>query len=275
MNGAIVVTPPGLPALQLPRALAHLHARLLTLADADTVLAFRRQVLAQMPATLRAVDPARGLLPEVEQAWAAKHLGPRATTLALFNNQRLVAFGCLLQAHAQDPEDPGHLLNLAAPDWQRGAHMAACLVNEDYRGLHLQARLLHWRRHLADINGRTLLLGMTACGNTFSRRNMMGAGMTIRWIGEWRTGSWWYLLSMDLAQATHLPADNRHEWVALGNVDRQRELLASGYTGVTESTAYSQDRRRDTRLQFVYSETLASQTTLPIQAVNPPVERAQ
>ena len=70
MNGAIVVTPPGLPALQLPRALAPLHARPLTLADADTVLAFRRQVLAQMPATLRAVDPARGLLPEVEQAWA-------------------------------------------------------------------------------------------------------------------------------------------------------------------------------------------------------------
>jgi hypothetical protein len=275
VNGAVVVTPPDLPELQLPRALGHLHARLVTLADADTVLAFRRQVLAQMPAALRAIDPARGLLPEVEQAWAAKHLGPSATTLALFDDQTLIAFACLLQANAQDPEDPGHLLNLAAPDWPRSAHMAACLVNEDYRGLHLQAKLLHWRRHLADINGRTLLLGMTACGNTFSRRNMMGVGMAIRWIGEWRTGSWWYLLSMDLTQATRLPADTRHEWVALGNTDRQRELIANGYAGVTESTAYTQDRRRDTRLQFVHRETLATQTTLPIQAVNPPVERTQ
>jgi hypothetical protein len=115
VNGAVVVTPPDLPELQLPRALGHLHARLVTLADADTVLAFRRQVLAQMPAALRAIDPARGLLPEVEQAWAAKHLGPSATTLALFDDQTLIAFACLLQANAQDPEDPGHLLNLAAP----------------------------------------------------------------------------------------------------------------------------------------------------------------
>lgn len=251
MSTNVVITPPEVPPLRLPRALAQLTARLLAPADADTVLALRKNVLSTMPATLRAVDPARGLMPDVAQAWATKHLGPRARTLAVFDGETLIAFASLLMADAHDPEDPGHLLQLSDHDWQRSAHMAACMVHEDYRGLHLQTKLLNWRRQFAETLDRTLLLGMTACGNTYSRRNMMGAGMGIRWVGEWRPGSWWYALSMDLIPDAALPHDNRHEWVALNDRMRQRDLIAMGYVGVAETPLHTMERRKETRLQFV------------------------
>lgn len=265
MSTTVVVTPPELPPLQLPRALAHLTGRLLTPADADTVLAMRRTVLATMPAALRVADPARGQMPEVEQAWATKHLGPRASTLALFDGETLIAFACLLLANAQDPDDPGHLLNLPAHDWPRGAHMAACMVNEDYRGLHLQTKLLNWRRRLAESHHRTLLMGMTACGNTYSRRNMMGCGLGIQWAGEWRPGSWWHILTLDLKPGAWRPDDNRHEWVEASNLTRQRELTADGYVGVAETALYSMERRKESRLQFVHR--------IPQSFARPPQER--
>lgn len=251
MSATVVVTPPELPPLRLPRALAHLTARLLTPADAGAVLAMRRAVLATMPAALRAVDPARGFMPEVEQAWAAKHLGPRASTLALFDGPTLIAFACLLLADAHDPEDPGHLLKLPAPDWPRAAHMAACLVSEDYRGLHLQAKLLNWRRRLAQSHHRTLLMGMTACGNTYSRRNMMGCGLGIQWVGEWRPGSWWHILVLDLLPGAWSPDVHSHEWVAASDLSRQQKLIANNYVGIAEMAAFSMNSKQESLLQFV------------------------
>lgn len=264
MTTVNVTTSPDVLPLALPRALAHLTARLLTPADAAPLLAMRRTVLSGMPAALRVVDPDRGLTPEIEQAWTSKHLGPRASTLALFDGEAMIAFACLLWADAQDPEDPGHRLNLSAHDWQRGAHMAACMVNEDYRGLHLQAKLLNWRCRLAETHRRTLLMGMTACGNTHSRRNMMGCGMGIQWVGELRPGSWWHILAMDLTRGDWLTNDHHHEWVEVNNHARQRELIAAGYVGVAEMAAHSIERRRASRLQFVHRPPL----TRPVAGIS-------
>lgn len=275
MSNTTVITPPELPPLRLPRALSHLSARLLTPADADVLLALRRTVLSTMPAALRAVDPARGLTPAVEQAWASKHLGPRAHTLALFDGQALIAFACLLWADPHDPEDPGHLLKLSAHDWQRGAHMAACMVGEDHRGLHLQAKLLNWRRCMAERCQRTLLMGMTACGNSYSRRNMMGAGMGIRWIGEWRPDSWWHALTMDLTPEALLPDDDRHEWVAVSDLMRQRELIATGYVGVAETAIFSMERRKASRLQFVRRSPASPPGAPPRHVTDPSTECVQ
>lgn len=241
----------GVPPLHLPRALAHVHARPLTPADAPSALALRRHILQAMPPLLRAVDPVRGCSPEVEQAWAHTHLGPRAHTLGVWDGEALVALACLLLADANDPHDPGHTLGLPAPEWGRAAHMAACLVHEDYRGLHLQTKLLNWRREVAQAHGRTLLMAMTACGNTYSRRNLLAAGLGIHWVGEWRPGSWWYGLVQDLGPEAPPLADRDHEWVGLTDVARQNALLANGFVGVAEMAWYGTERRQEPRLQYV------------------------
>lgn len=235
----------------LPRALSHLSHRLLTLDDAPAVLQLRRETLVGMPAALRAVDPERGCLPDVENAYAQTHLGPRAITLGVFHGSSLVAFACLLLADRDDAADPGHAVGLLPGDWSRSAHMAACMVSEHFWGLHLQVRLLHWRREMAIAHDRTLLLAMTACGNTFSRRNLLAAGLSIHWLGQWRPGSWWYGLRQDLLKPLESESGVNHEWVGVGSLDRQLELLRSGHVGVAEMTWHRLERRQESRLQFV------------------------
>lgn len=250
-NGGAATTAPTLPTLWLPRALAHLQARPLTLADSDTVLTLRRHILQTMPPLLRAVDPIQGCTPAVEQAWARHHLGEGAHALGVWNGTTLVALACLVLADPAHPQDPGHLLGLPEGEWGRAAHLAACLVSEDYRGLHLQTKLLNWRREVALAQGRTLLMALTACGNTHSRHNLMAAGMGIHWVGEWRPGSWWHGLLQDLDPAAEPIADHHHEWVGVSQVARQAELLASGHVGVAEMTMHHSCRRAEPRLQFV------------------------
>jgi GNAT superfamily N-acetyltransferase len=239
------------PALHLPRALGHLHSQLLSLEQAETVLALRREILTAMPAALRAIDPALGCLPAVEHAWALQHLGPGARTLGVFDGPTLVALACLRTADPTDPDDPAHLLSLPAADWARTAHMAVCLVAEAYRGLKLQSRLLNWRRELAVRQGRTLLMAMTACGNGFSRRNLLAAGLGIHWVGAWRPGTAWYAMLQDLGPEGEPPSDHDHEWVSVSHLERQAALLAAGYVGVAEMGWHGSDRRQEPRLQFV------------------------
>lgn len=248
--------PPTMPTqtplpLRLPRALAHLQARTLSMADADAALGLRRHILLAMPSHLRAIDPSVGCSAPVEQAWANTHLGPRAFTLGLWEEDTLVALACLLLADVNDPSDPGHLLGLPAHEWARTAHMAVCLAHEDYRGLRLQARLLNWRRDTALAAGRNLLLAMTACGNTYSRRNLLSAGLGLHWLGEWRPGSWWYGLAQDLGPQMAPLADQDHEWVALSDIARQQILLKEGFVGVAESSWSGTERRLEPRLQYV------------------------
>ena len=235
----------------LPRALAHLHSRPVDRSDAQAVLALRRKILTTMPAHLRAVDPTQGCLPDVEARWADVHLGHRSHSLGVFQGEQLVAVACLVLADRREPDDPGHTLGLHPDHWHRSAHMAACLVNEDHRGLHLQSRLLNWRRDTALAHGRTLLLAMTAWGNTYSRRNLLSAGLGIAWLGETRPGSGWYGLALDLDQPESVSNAQDHEWVGLNQRERQMDLLRRGYVGSVEWPCLPTDRRREPRLQFV------------------------
>lgn len=244
-------TEPVVPALHLPRALAHLQPRPLTVAQADEALAFRRSVLHGMPDALRADDPVTAGSPAVEQQWADAHLGGRARALGVWSGASLVALACLQLADETDPADPGHLLGLQGPQWTRAAHMAACLVHEDYRGLHLQAKLLNWRRDVALAGGRSLITAMTACGNLYSRRNLLAAGLGIQWIGQRRPGSWWYGLVLDAAPKSDPLADRDHEWVDGNDFERQSALIDQGFVGVAEAAWLSGDREPVPRLQYV------------------------
>lgn len=243
-----------LPSLHLPKVLDHLAPRLLTLEDADALLGLRRDTLLGMPAALRAVDPVRGCAPDVERAYAQTHLGPQARTLGVFEGERLVAFACLLLADANDPTDPMHTVGVAPAEWPRCAHMAACMVAKDCWGLRLQTKLLNWRREVAVAHQRTLLLAMTACGNTYSRRNLLAGGLAIHWVGQWRPGSWWYGLYQDLAIGVCVE-DHHHEWVSIDQVSRQMELIHAGGVGVAESVWHGLERRQESRLQFVRRHT--------------------
>lgn len=231
--------------LQLPKGLRHVNGRLLGLADADAVLALRRRTLATMRPELRVMDPERGCSPDVEAAWAQTHLGPRALTQGVFDADALVGFATVVLPLAQGRDDISRLLGLPATDVARSAHMAACMVAEDYRGLHLQTKLLNWRREAARVAQRSLLLAMTACGNTHSRRNLLAAGLGIRWVGELRPSSWWYILAQDLGPQPPLAGGG--EWVDLSRLDRQMALAAQGWVGVSETVWPGTPR-----LQFVH-----------------------
>ena len=241
----------GAPALHLPRALAQLSPRLMTLTDADEALAFRRQVLLAMPPALRVNDEAHTVAPAVERHWVQTHLGSRAWTLGVWDDQLLVALACLQLADADDPDDAVHLVGMPAAQRARTAHLALCLVHEDYRGMHLQAKLLNWRREIARARGRTLLVAMTACGNTYSRRNLLAAGLGIHWIGERRPGHWWYAMAQDLSPQAPLPADRDHEWVDLDNLARQVDLLDDGFVCVAETAWLGGEHDPLPRLQYV------------------------
>lgn len=236
-------------ALVLPKGLKHLSSRLLALDDAPAVLALRRQILTTMRPQLRLMDAPEFSAPPVEAAWAQAHLGPRARTLGVFDAQALVGFASVVLPLPTGKDELSMRLELTPADVARSAHMAACMLAEDYRGLHLQTKLLNWRRESALAAHRSLLLAMTACGNTYSRRNLLAAGLGVRWVGELRPASWWYVLAHDLNQEHDL--SGAVEWVDVANVPRQVALCEKGWVGVSEFVRPDHGRAGTSKLQFV------------------------
>ena len=159
-------TPVALPLLALPRGLLQLSSRLLTWRDHEDVLAFRRQIFLTLPRKFRVTDPDCEDIETAETRWAQTHLCHQAITLGIFHGSKLIAFASLIFPQGASEDDKlSRLLGLSNSDNQRSAQMAACMVAEDFRGFRLQPALLAWRRHVAALAGKSLIVSMTACGN--------------------------------------------------------------------------------------------------------------
>ena len=242
--------PGELPLLHLPNDLSQFTSRILEWHDLDMVLTFRQQIFAVLPREFRMADPECDDLVKTELDWANTHLRHPAVTLGIFNNTQMIAFASLLLPDTGAGGDISRLMGMSNTEIDRSAHMAACMVAEDFRGLRMQSRLLAWRRAVAVQAGRSLLVSMTACGNMPSLRNMIDAGMSIRWVGEFRPKRWWQVVAKDLqpgAENMHLA---HHVWVKADDYPRQAALTAEGFEGLAEISRPGRDGKLCAHFEF-------------------------
>ena len=226
-------------ALQIPWPLFSLSGaftgRLLSSHDGDMVLNFRTKIFANLPTEFRVADPELDDIAGAELQWAREHLCKTSVTLGIFHHRELIAFASLVlpQNGTAHPGNP--LIGLADAQSGHCAHLAACMVAENFRGMHLQTKLIHWRRSFAIRAGRSLLVSMTACGNRYSLRNLLSAGLSIRWIGERGPGRWWYALAVDLEADAEAPTRLDPIWVHGDDYPQQVALTRQGFEGVAET----------------------------------------
>ncbi len=247
---------PVLLELRLPRGLSHVTNRLMTLQDIETLLDFRQQIFLTLPKEFRFTDPDCEDVSRAELDWAHTYLGHHGVTMGVFHKSTLIAYASLLLPGAEAGDEISQRLGLSNRDIERSAHMASCMVAEDFRGLGLQSKLLTWRLQMALMAGRSLIVAMTACGNLYSLRNMFNLGMSIRWIGELKPHRWWQILVMDLQLSVKKAQLVKHEWVKCDNYSLQAMLTKQGFEGVAEVTQPGVDGKMGTLLEFTHRATL-------------------
>lgn len=250
MNSCFTAVP--LPLLQLPRNLSQLSSRLLSWRDHEEVLAFRRHIFLTLPKQFRVTDPDCENLETAETKWAQTHLCLPAITLGIFHGSKLIAFASLIFPQSASKDNKiSSLLNLSDFDIQRSAQMAACMVAEDFRGLRLQPALLRWRCHLAVLAGKSFIVSMTACGNVYSMRNLLGAGMSIRWVGELKPDRWWQILAMDLPTVNARPPRLNPVFVQGNDYRQQAALTQLDYEGFVDIAETFINGQRSGHLEFI------------------------
>ena len=231
--------------------------RLLDWSDRDQVLALRQEVFKDIAPQFRVLIPSKEDALTYELKWCEKHLQLPGVTLGVFDHDRLIAFASVLLSVGQSATNVSQLIGLSEPALQRSAELASCMVDKHYRGLQLQASLLRWRMALAKKYGRSLFIGMTACGNSYSMRNMLGAGMTIRWVGQIAPDRWFQSLMLDTEN------DSQVLWSDTSLVDwqdfqTQFDLFARGYEGV--SIDFLEGAFNPERYRLKFSKRQASDT---------------
>lgn len=224
-----------LPALNLVKGISQLSSRLLDWDDLEMVLEFRESIFAKLPSQFRLQNPDTDDIETAELNWAKRHLLEPGLTLGVFCSQKLIGFASLLLPENALPGDASQLLGLSDAQIARSATMASCMIAPEFRGMRLQSKLLSWRKDVAAIRGRTLLVAMTACGNVYSLRNMLNIGMSIQWVGELKPSRWWQVLALDLCEQSRidrkLQFDN-HVCVQLDDFTKQAALIADHFEGI-------------------------------------------
>ena len=206
--------------------------RLLDWSDLEQVLAFRRDIFANIAPHFRVNIPHVDDVLTQELKWCEKHLVLPGITIGVFDDNRLIAYATVLLSVGKGVTDVSQLLSLNEQDLQRSAELASCMVDKHYRGLGLQASLLRWRIELATKHERSLFVGMTACGNSYSLGNMLGAGMTIRWVGQIAPDRWFQGLLLDTKNCSQV-FDSDALLVDSQDFATQLEWLSHGYEGVS------------------------------------------
>lgn len=221
-----------IPPLAFSGSGLHFSHRLLDWSDLEQVLAFRRDIFADIAPHFRVrIPPVDDVLTD-ELKWCEKHLRLPGVTIGVFDDNRLIAYASVLLSVGKGVTDISHLLGFNEQDLQRSAELSSCMVDKHFRGLGLQASLLRWRIELATKHERSLFIGMTACGNSYSLGNMLGAGMTIRWVGQIAPGRWFQGLMLDTQSHSQVCWSDTlsADWQDFA---AQFELLDRGYEGVS------------------------------------------
>lgn len=243
-----------LPQLHVQRGLSQFSSRLMSLQDVDTVLEFRRKIFATLPKEFRVTDPDVDDVASAEIAWARQHLCAPNVTLGVFYQSEMIAFASLTFPPKGAADKISTLMGLSDAQAARAAHLAACMVAEGFRGLRLQPKLINWRRDLAIQTGRTFIVSMTACGNNHSLRNMLDAGLSIRWVGEMKPGRWWHALAMDLEPSTDTPKLVNPVWINGEDYLQQAVMTRQGFEGVGEIIRLGPNGKLCSHLEFAERE---------------------
>jgi hypothetical protein len=247
-----------LPQLHLPQGLSQFTSRLMSWQDVEAVLKFRQQIFTTLPKAFRVTDPDLDDVASAEMAWARQHLCEPGVTLGVFHQSEMIAFASLTFPQKGASDKIGTLMGLSDAQAARSAHLAACMVAEGFRGLRLQPKLINWRRDLATQAGRTFIVSMTACGNHHSLRNMMDAGLSIRWVGEMAPGRWWQALAMDLETGTDAPKLVNPVWIKGEDYLQQAALTRQGFEGVAEIIRPGLNGKLCAHLEFAEREVMAA-----------------
>ncbi len=206
--------------------------RILDWSALEQVLAFRRDIFANIAPHFRVHIPHVDDALTQELKWCEKHLRIPGVTIGVFDDNHLIAYASVLLSVEKGATDVSQLLALNEQDLQRSAELASCMVDKHYRGLGLQASLLRWRIELATKHGRSLFVGMTACGNSYSLRNVFGAGMTVRSIGQIASGRWFQGLMLDTKNQSQV-YESETLSIDWQDFPAQFELFGRGYEGVS------------------------------------------
>ena len=169
------------------------------------------------------------------ERFLADHLGPRGESLGAFADGRLVAYGSLTRPAAPDLDN--YATDLGWPPERAGrvALLSAAMVEPAYRGRGLHRALIDARIALARDLGVPELLVRSAPANERSRRTLLGHGFALVWLGVQREGSLRHVFWRPIegaAWTAPADADGALAWVAVDQLERQKELLRDGWIGV-------------------------------------------
>jgi GNAT superfamily N-acetyltransferase len=201
--------------------------RLCPLGEADLPALYRlnQAVVAALP------DPASFRLFGGTDSFFATHLGERGSSLGIFDAELLCAYGALTRPRADEVDNYAGDLGWPPQRADKVALLSAAMVAPAQRGLGLHTALIRARLALAADLGHAEVLARSAPANACSRRNLLGAGFAIVWLGTQAEGSlrhiYWRLTADDGAQ-TRGPIT----WVAAADLAAQQVLLAQGLIGV-------------------------------------------
>jgi hypothetical protein len=98
---------------------------------------------------------------------------------------------------------------------------------------------------------------MTACGNSYSLRNVFSAGITIRSVGQIASGRWFQGLMLDTLNHSHV-CESTSLLIDWQDFAAQFELLGRGYEGV--SIDFSEGALNPERYRIRFSKREASNT---------------
>ncbi len=196
--------------------------------DAPAVLALHDAVRAALQ------DPSLFQLWGGAESFVAAHLpGPaaRGESWGIWDREsgnRLLAYGSLTRPQADDADNYANRLNWPAPRAAQVGLLSAAMVAPDWRGQGLQGRLIDARLARAAALGLPELLVRASPQNAVSQAALLHRGFAIVWLGEQAGGLLRHLYWRPVAGLE--PARPR-AWIAIDDLDAQREALARGWIG--------------------------------------------
>ena len=161
----------------------------------------------------------------------ATHLGARGSSVGIFDAEALCAFGALTRPRADDVDNYAGDLGWTPQRAGTVALLSAAMVVPTRRRLGLHLALIRARLVLAAEMGHDEVLARAAPANARSRRNLLGAGFAIVWLGTQAEGSLRHIYWRPTAyEGTRTRGPMT--WVAAADIAAQQALLAQGLMGL-------------------------------------------
>jgi len=203
--------------------------RELTSADLPALHALHDAVVAALP------DPTLFRLFGGAAKFLSDHLGARGSSLGVFTQDGLVAYGSLTRPGPDDLDN--YAIDVGWPPARAGrvALLSAAMVHPAHRVQGLHRALIEARVALARERGAPELLVRAAPANAVSRRTLLSHGFAVVWLGVQREGSLRHVLWRPVdgpAWSAAEPGKAALTWVAADDHAGQRRLLGDGWLGV-------------------------------------------